>query len=278
MLVDTLLKVLGYRGSLRAALIRRLVKRASFIPYPVRLSIDAVRRPNYGYCIFHAASLAKSLGLKRMSVLEFGVAAGNGLVDAEFHAAETMKYLGIEIEIYGFDTGSGLPEPIDYRDLPYHWRASYKMDKVKLLQCLRFAKLVIGPLVETVPMFNQTYDPAPVGVVFIDVDFYSSTVDALSLFDHGRSNFLPRAFMYLDDVIGDESELHSSFTGERLAVAEFNDAHTEQKISEAVHLKRANFLGAWRDQIFIYHDFSHAQYCQLIESNNASADRLSLVN
>jgi hypothetical protein len=209
-----LLKIFGYRNSLRGAVTRRLVRKLSFIPYPLRLAVDAVDRPHYGYCVFNAARLAKRLGLKNVSVLEFGVAGGNGLVNLESHAIEAKKHLGIDVEVYGFDSGSGLPEPVDYRDLPYFWRESfYKMDKAKLLARLRFAKVLLGRISETLPTFFDKYEPAPVGAIFIDLDYYSSTKEAFEIFRIGRKKILPRIYMYFDDIIFPEDALYSYFTG-----------------------------------------------------------------
>jgi hypothetical protein len=179
-MIEALLKMLAYRGSLRAAATRRIVRGLSFIPYPLRLAIDAVERPHYGYCVFHAAGLARQLGLSRISVIEFGVAGGNGLVNLEYHAVEAKRHLNVDVEVYGFDSGVGLPEPIDYRDQPYHWQiGQFKMDQTKLCERLRFAKVLIGRISETLPMFLESHNPARVGAICIDVDYYSSTTEVL---------------------------------------------------------------------------------------------------
>jgi hypothetical protein len=222
--MNAILKVLAYRGSLRAALTREIVRRFPVIPYPLRLAIDAVERPHYGYCVFHAAKLARHLGLTRMSVIEFGVAGGDGLINLEYHAAQARSCLNVDIEVYGFDTGSGLPEPVDYRDQPYHWRRGlFAMDQAKLRDRLRFAELFIGKISETLPVFLR-HKPAPIGAICVDVDYYSSTMELFKLFDMGRNGTMPRVYMYFDDIIGTEGELHSSFTGERLAISDFNCA------------------------------------------------------
>jgi hypothetical protein len=68
-------------------------------------------------------------------VIEFGVATGGGLRIMEQQAIEEEKIFGIRIEVYGFDTGSGLPPASDYRDLPNVWsHGKYKMDEAKLRQ------------------------------------------------------------------------------------------------------------------------------------------------
>jgi hypothetical protein len=50
------------------------------------------------------------------------VAEGNGLLDAEMHIAEIAKIFPLNIELYGFDTGTGLPPGEDYRDLLHYFR------------------------------------------------------------------------------------------------------------------------------------------------------------
>jgi hypothetical protein len=68
-----------------------------------------------------------------MSVIEFGCGGGNGLINAEMHITEAMKTFPIDIELYGFDLGSGLPQPNDYRDMPYYFQHGfYTMDQSSL--------------------------------------------------------------------------------------------------------------------------------------------------
>src|SRR5438309_99584 len=82
-----------------------------------------------GCCIFQAAKLAWLLKYPRISVIEFGCGGGNGLLNAEMHITEVMKIFPVDIELYGFDMGSGLPQPRDYRDMPYYFQSGlYKMD------------------------------------------------------------------------------------------------------------------------------------------------------
>ena len=50
--------------------------------------------PEYGYCIFKAAILAKQLGIKKISILEFGVAGGNGIICIEDHCENIKKLRG----------------------------------------------------------------------------------------------------------------------------------------------------------------------------------------
>ena len=92
---------------------------------------------------------------------------------------------GIEIDVFGFDTGAGLPPPKDYRDLPnLYRRAGFPMDQEKLRQRLKKARLIIGDVGEMIGGFIES-GPAPVGFVSIDVDLYTSTMAAFKLFDAG---------------------------------------------------------------------------------------------
>jgi hypothetical protein len=230
-----------------------------------RLSFGAVTRPYYAYCLFHGAKLAKQLGHHRVSVLEFGVAGGNGLVAFEQLAAEITEELGIEIDVYGFDLGEGLPEPVDYRDLPYHWQKGfYKMDVERLQERLQSATLVLGDVGVTTRDFFEKYDPAPIVAISYDLDFYSSTAAALAMLDAGHERYLPRVFCYFDDTIGGERELYSEFTGQRLAINEFNGAHPGTKLAQPSHLQTRPLAEAWHHQIWICHFFGHPQYDQFI--------------
>ena len=230
-------------------------------PYPLRVRLGAVGRPHYAHCVLHAARLARRLALPRISVIEFGVAGGCGLLYLEAHAREAERETGVTVEVFGFDTGEGLPPSTDYRDLPYHWQQGFfRMDAAALKARLHRARLVLGRIEETAARFFQGTNTAPVGAIAFALDYYSSTVAALSLFDAGPSHFLPRVFCYLDDVIGSEVELYGDFTGVRLAVREFNERQDAVKLSPAYHLFGRRAPQPWHHQIQIAHFFRHPQY------------------
>ncbi len=237
-----------------------VVRKKELGSYEWRVEIGAVDRPAYAYCVRGAARLARRLGLSRISVIEFGVAGGNGLVALERHARKWSEALGVTIDVYGFDTGRGLPPPTDYRDLPYHWKGGfYDMDAEALRSRLQSATLILGDIDDTLPRFVDEHDPAPVGAVLHDMDLYSSTAAALKLFDIEPTRRLPRIFTYFDDIIGNEISLFSDYTGERLAIREFNASHANQKISPAYNLS-SRALSVWHRQVYVTHDFVHPQY------------------
>jgi hypothetical protein len=206
-------------------------------------------------------NLAKALGKKRVSVIEFGVAGGNGLVALERVAEKVEAYFDVGVDVYGFDTGVGLPKPQDYRDLPnIYTEGRHPMDVNTLRQRLRRAQLFIGLVEETVRDFVQS-KPAPVAFVAIDLDYYSSTMHALQLLDAQQDLLLPRIHCYCDDCMGLTFGDHN---GERLAIAEFNASHDTRKISPIYGLKY--FLPApfanqlWLEAFFMAHIFDHDQY------------------
>lgn len=240
-----------------------------WLPPNLKIHWAMAPRPHYAYCLYHSAKLAKRLGLNRMAAIEFGVAGGNGLVRAEQHASWITKELGVEIQLFGFDSGAGLPAPEDYRDLPYHWRAGFfRMDPEALRARLGKSQLVLGDVRDTVQTFFGRHDAAPIGCIFHDLDFYSSTRDALKLFDGPSERFLPRVFNYFDDIIGSEIELYNDFTGQRRAIHEFNETHDLRKLARCFHLVRRRVRRVWHEKIFIYHDFGHPQYGQFVSDEN----------
>jgi len=226
-------------------------------------------RDHYHYGMQSAADLARVLGMPRISVIEFGVAGGNGLVAMEESARRITENTGIDFEIYGFDTGEGMPPPIDYRDLPYTWSEGiFKMDREKLEARLSTAKLVIGNVNQTVSSFFTDHDPAPIGFIGFDVDYYSSTRDALRVFSSaGDDKFLPRVFCYFDDVVGDNFEVHCEYAGELLAIREYNEANTDKKICliNGLSAKLGGFVG-WHVNIYVHHSFHHPQYNSRVRS------------
>ena len=251
------------------AVVRQLSRLLKLGSYDWRVGIGAVTRPHYGFCVYQGARLAQKLGYKQISVLEFGVGGGNGLLNLEDHADQASKALGVSIEIYGFDTAQGLPKPVDYRDLPYHWKKGfYQMDQDALRKRLRFAKLVIGDVRQNLERFFDDHNPAPIAVVMHDLDFYSSTAAALRLFDADEKHLLPRVFNYFDDIVGTVTELHNDFTGERLAINEFNATHQQIKLCPAYHLLCQNVVEQWFNQIFILHSFAHSRYNDFVSGEN----------
>jgi hypothetical protein len=227
-------------------------------------------RPNYGYCLWHGARLGLRLGYQRISVIEFGVAGGNGLLALESDAERIGKEFNIKIDVYGFDTGQGLPTVTDYRDMPYRFQEGmFAMDFEKLSTKIKYAKLVIGDVKDTVKTFIEKYNPAPIAAVMNDMDLYSSTVESFKLFENESKFFLPRIFTYFDDItgwVGDE--YYNDYTGERLALAEFNNKHKMMKFSPQYHLLAQFRKVPWYMQIYVLHLFDHPEYNSFVSIKN----------
>lgn len=221
--------------------------------------------PQYAYGVLQAAFQAKNLGIERITVLELGVAGGNGLVEMERLCSDIGRDQGVRIDPVGFDLGDGMPKPVDHRDCPYVWQEGFfAMDEPLLRSRLKAADLRLGDISATGPEFMREA-PAPIGFISFDFDYYSSTVSAFNaLLGHSPERFLPRVLCYFDDTAGPHEELHSEFTGELLAIKEFNEAHEKRKIAK-VNALRYKFLPlsetsyelAWIEGIHVLHLFDH---------------------
>jgi hypothetical protein len=133
---------------------------------------------------------------------------------------------------------------------------------------LASCSLVLGDIADTATRFLRDFSPAPIGAVIHDFDFYSSTAAALRLFDEDPRYFLPRIFCYFDDITGSETCLYNDYTGERLAIHEFNQAHPHKKLSPAYHLLARKLVQPWYHQVFIHHDFAHPRYNEFVSEES----------
>jgi len=166
-------------------------------------------------------------------VIEFGVAGGNGLVAMQNEAEAVERETGVQIKVFGFDNGpGGLPEFIgDHRDHPDAWNpGDYPMDEAKLRARLApRTTLILGNVRDTVPAFVRDGNAPPAGFISIDVDLYSSTMQALQILTLPGRKLLLRTFIYFDDV---ELPISHRFAGELLAIDEFNNANSTIKIDQ----------------------------------------------
>jgi hypothetical protein len=221
-------------------------------------------RAQYLWPLLHAAHAARALNLRRITALEFGVAGGNGLLALERAAAAATELSGTEVEIFGFDTGSGMPAPADPRDAPWLIEPSYfKMDEAALRARLQSSQLVIGPVAETVPDWLSTDHPV-IGFVAFDLDYYSSTMEAFRVLSTDADRLLPRVPCYFDDVFGYG---WTEFTGVHAAIDEFNVSHEKRKIGK-IHglrfeLPPEEFRLPWHEKLYLAHVFDHPGYAHL---------------
>jgi hypothetical protein len=218
-------------------------------------------RPQYAWGALQAAALARVLGVPRISLLEFGVAGGYGLLALECAAMAAQRMTGVGIDVVGFDSGAGLPPPQDYRDQPNMWfEGQLPMERAKLEGALSVASLRVGPVAQTLPAFLAA-GPAPVAFAAFDLDLYSSTRDALEVFAADLGLLMPRVLAYFDDIFG---YTYNEFCGERLAIREFNRRGPHRKVCP-VHglryfLPRSTFHDLWPDGMHWAHLFRHPRY------------------
>jgi hypothetical protein len=244
-------------------LVRGLLKKFRVGSLEFRLAFDAFDRPWYAHGMYEAAQLSVMLRQPAMSVVEFGVAQGEGLVALEAIARDVRKRFNIQVEIFGFDSGEGLPTHRDYRDLPCIWRGGfYKMDVEVVRSRLSSAHLILGDVRETVPAFLQAGKFPPIGFVSFDLDYYSSTVAALRIFEGPDNYYLPRILLYLDDIMSGDQQYSCEDVGELLAMREFNETATRNHRVRPIHGWRQSLLlrPEWATAMWAYHRFDHAQY------------------
>jgi len=224
--------------------LRRLVKQIVRV-LPVHIATkalwDAVERPQYLCGVLHAAEQAQREGYPAVSVVEFGVAEGYGLLALQNHAEAVERATGIQVSVYGFDSGAGLPAFIgDYRDHPDHWRpGDYPMNETGLRERLTpRTRLILGDVTTTVlgdALPSRMDVTRPIGFVAMDLDLYYSTVSALRILT--TAPLLRRVAMYFDDL--NEAYNHR-FAGELLAIDDFNAGSKDVKID------RWRGLESWR--------------------------------
>jgi hypothetical protein len=181
--------------------------------------------------VHYAARRAVREGVGEISVIEFVVAGGDGLLALEREAEAVEKEIGVAIRVYGFDNGpGGLPEFIgDHRDHPDKWKpGDFPMDVPLLRSRLgRRTALVLGNVEETVPRFFDDQATPPVGFIASDLDLYSSTAHALRILGMPGKRTLDHVPVYFDDT---EHSIRHRFAGELLAIDEFNRANDHVKI------------------------------------------------
>lgn len=154
--------------------------------------------------MLEAADIAKRYEYDFVSIIEFGVASGGGRMNMYDISRLIKKETGVSFRIYGFDTGTGLPEPVDYRDHPESFQTGdYPLIDPEIL----FEKtdgavaLIIGDVREKVEDFLVNLSPAaPLGFFTVDVDYYSSAVGCLQVLDGPAEKYLPHFWAYFDDI------------------------------------------------------------------------------
>jgi hypothetical protein len=225
-----------------------------------KIDFDLVQRPHYAYGLLAAADQATDQGLKAFTAVEFGVAAGEGLLNLCSIAKRVEQATGIAVNVAGFDSGCGMPPPVDYRDHPEEFQfGDFPMDHDRLCaQLPANCELVLGPVRQTVRTFlKNVITDAPLGFAAFDLDYYTSTREALALLaDSDPSKYLFLPILYFDDIVLPN---YNEWAGELLAIREFNRCHELRKIEGYRFLRSRRIMknARWIDQIFLLHLFDH---------------------
>jgi hypothetical protein len=225
-----------------------------------KIEFDLIMRHHHAYALLNAADQAKELGISEVSVFEFGVAAGAGLLNMQAIARKVTAYTGVGFRIYGFDTGTGMPPPTSFKDHPELYQTGdFPMDFEKLSQRLESnTKLLLGPISDSIKTCGVTdFSKAPIAFISLDVDYYSSSIDALTLLKlEDAGNYLPRVLIYLDDVM---EQTHNSFCGEQAAVRQFTVEMPHRPIEKHSFLRAHRLFKnpRWIDQIYQCHVLDH---------------------
>ncbi len=232
-----------------------------------KIRYDLIGRPHYAFCMLAAADIATFFGYSKVTAIECGVAEGGGLLHmcelAELITGET----GVAFEIYGFDTGEGLPALEDYRDHPEIWTQGDFPNPDKAGMEARLpdnAHMVWGNIKETAaPFLANLPKDAPIGFVSMDMDLYSSTRDALALYDGAPEQCLPVSVSYFDDTLGHPERIGSlmrnRWCGQLRAIDEFNEQHEMRKIDiiRTLRARRPLKEELWLEQIYGVHMLDH---------------------
>ena len=230
-----------------------------------RVRFDLVDRPQHAFGLLAAADVARFAGVDEIAAVEFGVAEGAGLCNLADVAASVTAETGVRIAVAGFDSGQGLPRPIDYRDHPEIWsEGDFAMgDPGALRSRLPVGTtLVLGPVHETLPSFVRALS-VPIGYVSFDLDLYSGTRDALTLFDAAPELLLPVVVSYFDDIIGSPRRIGSLFrssgAGALLALEEFNHGHELRRLDpiRILRYRRPLDRELWIERMYALHVFDH---------------------
>jgi hypothetical protein len=231
-------------------------------------------RPHYETILYQSCLEAKKLGYNEVSILELGVAGGNGIISLENYKKKIEKFLNIKITIYGFDNIEGLPEPKSYKDLPFLWKKGlFTLDKILLKKKID-SQIICGDIENTLDEF-VTLSPKNISAIFFDLDYYSSTKSFLKQIKKLQNFLSPRVYCYFDDIF-DVSYAICEFNGERLAIKEFNEENNEIKIANTLdNICDFKFPFA-KNMLYLMHNFGHQDYNKYIGQNNINSRSLSL--
>lgn len=209
-------------------------------------------RKHYALALAHGILQAQQCGYDKLTAIEFGVGTGGGLRSLVHIVDYYRTQFNIDIDVFGFDNATGLPDPQGYRDHPELWsRGGFALNDVQGLKnsLPSWAHLIIGDIADTIPQFVEDYQKNDHKIAFIsvDVDYYTSSVASLKVLDMAPLNYVPAVPMYFDDI--NWHITFSKYAGQELAIEEFNAAHELRKLDCKERFMIENF--------YVCHIFDH---------------------
>ena len=244
------LRIIGYDKPLRVALLKYLsLKFKQF-------------RPHYETILLETCLEAKKLRYEEITVLELGVAGGNGIISLEKYKKKIEALYDIKINIYGFDSGEGIPPSNSKFDLPFHWKqGDFTTDK-NLLEKNTKSKIIYGDIRDSIDEFVK-YKPKNIIAIFFDMDLYTSTKNFLNQIDKIQEYLAPRVYCYFDDIFNPNHWINKD-VGEQLAIEEFNIENKNLKIGLAPDSVNDFKFPLAKGQLFMLNHFDHPDYRKYI--------------
>lgn len=259
--------MLPHEWKYQPALLQQRARAAASSDLRERIRFDLEGRAPYAWGMLAATDAARFFGFAEITVIEFGVAAGNGLFEMCRLASLIGDLTKVRIHVTGFDNCIGLPAPENFRDHPELWSAGdFAMGDAEPLRrkLPSDCRLVIGDIADTLGGFLANLDKrAPIGFCAVDTDLYSSSVSAFKIYTGDPLLYLPVGIAYCDDTLGGASRIGSLLrnrkAGQLLALEEFNTRHEHRIIDEIRTLKyrRPLFHEQWIEQVFAVHILDH---------------------
>ena len=245
-----------------------------------KIAFDLIVRQHNAFAILNAAERAMECGCTAITVVEFGVAAGAGLLNLCEISRKVTDITGVQIQIAGFDTGAGMPPPRDYRDHPdYYVTGDFPMSDFEALRrrLPANAQLIIGEISQTLPDFIAALSrSAPLAYIVLDVDYYWSSVECLKILAGPSEAYLPLVLLYADDVAYQD---HNEWQGEMAAIGDFNKEHAMRKIGRLNNLSQARYFrnATWLTQMYAAHVLDHPRKSRArVAGGTAMLDNLYL--
>ncbi len=219
-----------------------------------KIEYDLIPRNPYAFGVNLAFKNAVKQNIKKILIIEFGVASGAGLYNLSYLSEKLSKIYNIDYEVIGFDTGEGMPPPLDYRDHPEKYREG-DFPPLNLSEKVlpKKTKINYGDINETVNLLKDyRKQNFKIGFVAIDVDYYTSTVSCLKSLLFDEQMYFSSTVLYFDDVYNTD---HNEFCGELLAINEFNESNKYRKISKMTQLRDWRIFknAVWIDQMYYLH-------------------------